>query len=436
MMTTVYTPCLRVAAFAGNLPLILLPLAIACGGGKDRTVTEPPPPPPPSSGYVLSVSAHTDDAAVAQALGWGSGIPEVELTLAPVGGTGGEVRATTDEAGKARIDGLSQGSYLVTARRLLSDAERSGLGTASDAMAFVGADTLRVSSGTGTGALQLPVSYRGSLLINEVYQGQRLVIGLGTYAHGGFIELYNNADTTVYMDGTLVANALAGEFDCPTCVVSCAEWARMTDDPAGVWTRWIAAFPGSGREHPLRPGELVVVATDAVDHSVLYPGMLDLRGADFEFPGSADADNPAVPNMVDFSTAESVFRHGLYFGSSLAAVLTVSHPADPGGFMRGKRPHSDSEVMRVPREQIMDALTTVSLYFRTRPDLHVCSQLVHRSMDRQFGWLISDVGNYWERSIGRRVLTTLDDGRPLLQNTRSSASDFVVTPITLREVVP
>ncbi|MHB1225165.1 MAG: DUF4876 domain-containing protein [Gemmatimonadaceae bacterium] len=360
---------------------------------------------------------------MAQALGWGSGIPEVELTLAPVGGTGGEVRATTDEAGKARIDGLSQGSYLVTARRLLSDAERAGLGTASDAMAFVGANTLEVASGTGTGTMRIPASYRGSLLISEQWEGSRLVVGLGTYLFGGYVELYNNTDTTLYLDGMLIADALNLASESPTSVRPCALIAPFRDDSEGVWAQWIAAFPGSGREHPLHPGELVVVATDAVDHSVLYPGMLDLRGADFEFPGSADADNPAVSNMMDHSIREPFFNHGQYFGTVLSAVSVVSRAADPGTFTRGQLPPTATEHMRVPRADIIDVFTTVSVWYRTQPDVRMCPQLVNAGIDRKYGWLLGDESE-WDVSASRRVLMTLPGDRVVLQNTRSTAADF------------
>jgi hypothetical protein len=387
---------------------------------------------------VLSVTAHADDAAVAQGLGWRSGIPGVELTLAPVDGVGDELHATTDAAGQARLNGLSQGKYLVTARRLLSDGERGRVvdasGAVAGAMAFVGTDTLRVSSVTGTSTIQIPVSYRGSLVISEVYQGQRLVVGLGSYMFGGYMELYNNADTTLFLDGVLISDALNVSSESQGSVQPCALLAPFRDDPAGVWTQWIAAFPGTGRSYPLAPGGRVVVATDAVDHTVLYPGMLDLRGAHFEFPGSADADNPAVPNMVDHGIRPPFFDHGQYFGTSLAIVSVVSRATDPSTFSRAKLPPNATEHMRIPRESILDAFTTTTQWFRTQVGSRVCPQLVNSGMDRAFGWLLGGDGHDWERSVSRRVLTTLPDGRAVLQNTRSSANDFAVTPITPREV--
>lgn len=53
----------------------------------------------------------------------------------------------------------------------------------------------------------------------------------------------------------------------------------------GVYARKALAFPGSGGEHPILPGEVKVVATSAIDHTPVHPDLFDLSSADFEIRG-------------------------------------------------------------------------------------------------------------------------------------------------------
>ena len=67
---------------------------------------------------------------------------------------------------------------------------------------------------------------------------------------------------------------------------------------------YIFQFPGSPGEtnHPIRPGQFMVLAVDAVDHKALFPGSVDLSRADWEFYNQfspEDIDNPSVPNLIN-----------------------------------------------------------------------------------------------------------------------------------------
>lgn len=62
-------------------------------------------------------------------------------------------------------------------------------------------------------------------------------------------------------------------------------------------------IPGSGKEYVVKPGEKIVIAFTAVDHSKVegYDNAVDVSGADFEVyfgPESNDVDNPDVPNVL------------------------------------------------------------------------------------------------------------------------------------------
>src|SRR5690606_24428249 len=122
--------------------------------------------------------------------------------------------------------------------------------------------------------------------------------GVGNNGH--YVEFYNQADTTVYLDGIIFFKTGLGlHMNAFGVVETCdynAEW-RM--DPAGLWASTLSRFPGSGRDFPIHPGEYRVLATNATDHRSVGGGMQDLRQAHFEFRGNdADPDNPASADML------------------------------------------------------------------------------------------------------------------------------------------
>lgn len=95
-----------------------------------------------------------------------------------------------------------------------------------------------------------------------------VLIGAGRdYCFGRCIELYSNSDTTVYLDGKVIARG----------------WIRVPEDPRS---------PGSGHPVPLDRGEAVIVATGTIDHTECHPHLQHLSDADFEFIGLSDAHNP------------------------------------------------------------------------------------------------------------------------------------------------
>ncbi len=409
----------------------------ACGGGGGRDIVEPPPP---SGNFVLTILASEPDASIAEKLGWTGGIPGAEVTLTPVDGSGSPRNLTTTASGTVSISGLPTGKYRVSVRRLLTPTEIATLNEASGAGAFTGESEVDVTSSSGTATVRVPATFRTSLVISEWSFQLNYIPGVGSYRYSGFLELYNNSDTTVYLDGVLVADPFANSLHAPTegnGGADCVRNATYQSDPAGIWTEFMAAFPGTGRDFPLAPGKTVVVATDAIDHRPFLPDMLDLRGANFEFIGSADVDNPAVPNMIERGVREFHFGHGISFGNVLTEVAAIALPADPGSFVRANVPPNNNEYLRLPRERILDVFSTISTYYSLQqPPRQVCDAIVHPSMDRKYGLFMVEEPNAHHVSFSRKILRTLPDGRHILQSTRTSANDFQRTSRTPGVVAP
>jgi len=126
------------------------------------------------------------------------------------------------------------------------------------------------------------------LLINEIfYAGSDYS---RYYFYDQFVELYNTAENTLYLDGCIITRNFPSDLE-------------DIEDIDHVRATYAFQFPGTpvtGREYPIEPGQHVVVASDAINHSLYANNGVDLSGADWEFfnPLGSDWDNPDVPNVV------------------------------------------------------------------------------------------------------------------------------------------
>ena len=398
-------------------PLFLTSVLLgACGGGT--TVVDPPPP--PADNFVFTFRPDAEDQASAQALGWGTVVPDADVTLTPkdplLGGT--QTHRTT-AAGTLTIARLTAGDYVVEAKRWLSDTERGRLTAGDDAVGFVAKAYVRVSSGGGQIGVAVPASRRRSLVISEFFDNYTYPTPAAPYQDNSFVELYNNADTVIHMDGMLLARGLAPSYDYET--FPCVVYTPLTMDPSGVWVRWIAKFPGSGGAYPIPPGGSIVVATDAIDHSVIVPGGLDLRSAQFEMIGVADVDNPSVPNMIDITEGGTSNEHGMNWPASNASVtvlaLATSTTSLPHALIPG---NLGVQVLRLPRERILDVRALHGKYVAAFP---LCPSIVHPNFDRVMATLF--LGDEFTLSSQRKTAPILFSGRKILQHTRSSDADLI-----------
>jgi hypothetical protein len=179
---------------------------------------------------------------------------------------------------------------------------------------------------------------------------------------------------------------------------------------------------------PLLGGRVapVVVAPHAIDHGAIVAGMPNLAGADFEFIGSNDVDNPGVPNMIRSGLGEwsaSVFGHG--FITPPDGALFVALPVTVSELVQDNLPVQDPPHVRIPREKLLDVFTTSETpaleAALTAQGYPLCEQIVHQNHDRGYASLYDAKAL---TSMKRRVLARLPDGRILLLRTRTSRVDF------------
>jgi hypothetical protein len=323
-------------------------------------------------------------------------------------------------AGVVDFGMVPAGNYLLEASRGLSAADRAQLPAGQDVNGWVVRAYLAVQAGGGPQPIAVPASHRRSLVISEWAGNVGDVPGLGSYPFGGFVELYNNGDSTVYLDGMALGQAVSHDFDYPT--YPCSSYQPYSDDPAGVWALFYQDFPGSGRDYPVPPGGTVVVATDAIDHRPLYPDALDLRGADFEFVGSEDADNPAVPNMVNTGYDSDLLGHGVNF-SALGTVIFIAQPLDYTRLVLVRYPGTSTRVHpRIPADRLLDVLAIRTNYLG---EYRECDRTVNARFDRDaFRGRPANRRDEFTHSVERRAMPLRTGSQVILQHTRTGDTDF------------
>jgi hypothetical protein len=396
----------------------------ACSGGE-RTVVEPPPP--TTAVLTLTIQPDPEDVQVAQLLGWANGIPGADVKVTPADSNLGTTQSfTSNVVGVVSIPDAKAGVYVVEVQRLFTSAEAAKLGQSPSATGFVGRATINSSGGTFAFSVAVPASKRRSLIFNEIsWRAGSPGLGECCFNDNGFLEVYNNSDTTIYLDGITVGESYNLFYEYPA--IPCSVSYPFLTDPLGVWALWHYMFPGNGRDNPLKPGGLVTIAQDAIDHRELYPtaqGLPDLRGADFEFIGPVDVDNPTVPNMIDRSY-DSIQGDGLpsiYSGGTFFLALPLSLDSLPR--MTDPRSGNTRRWWRFPASSILDFFIT----YVQGPDpsgLKFCSPLAAPNFDREPGAFFGyDDLTEFRFSESRKRIGTTADGRAILQHTRSSAADF------------
>jgi len=367
----------------------------------------------------LTVRVATADSAIARQLGWTDGlIPGATVRGFRMGGGQG-LDATTDAQGRAAFPGILEGTYRVSVSRLLSAAERGMLEPEhADKVIASGAEQIAVSAPVTAVELAATLKATGGLVISEVFPAS-WTGGTQSYQQGNFLEVYNNSDTTVYLDGKLVGLGPYFAVEYPEYDRPCSVTQQWQADSNGLWTHRVYRFPGGGRQFPLAAFEAAVLATDAVDHSVVDPRWPDLSGARFEFIGPADADNPAAANM-ELLEAESgdPLGHGARFS---AAIYFLADSVDLATLPRVTPPNYRTAIPRIPRGKILDVVfLEFTPEFYDQYGFQLCDVLISPVFDAGPAFIL-------RYSLGLYSVVRLAAGTTL-QVSRSTVSDFSVVP--------
>jgi hypothetical protein len=301
------------------------------------------------------------------------------------------LQTVTDSSGTAVFKDLLPDIYTLTAQKRISKEL---------AEIITGAPVERVLSGQ-CNALQMtasdtvpnlwlaPVSL-SDLLISEIYYSGAAP-NPPNYFHDQFLEIYNNSADTIYLDSLIVADV---DFGYAVDSVIHAIHAYM--------------IPGSGRDVPLPPGECLIIAQDAIDHSAINLNSINLTGADFEYyvSTSGDVNNPDVPDMIQIQ-----HKYGVDFLYSVMndalCILKVKDPYALG--------YDNHNCLLLPKSAILDAV-------EYRENLNDTNKRLDNTLD---AGKTGGIPMYKGKSVSRKT-ERIDDGQIILMDNNNSSIDFEI----------
>jgi hypothetical protein len=323
--------------------------------------------------------------------------------------------AVTAADGSARFEGLTQGNYEISVDRPLTAAELARLAPADrEASIFAGGASIAVAPPSRETTIDLVAARRGSLVVSERFSYSAEVNGFYTAAH--YIEVYNNSDTTIYLDGIVLFRT--------SFAALCAELSPLRLDETGVWLGSLHRFPGTGRDYPIRSGEAKVLAVDAIDHRVIAQELPDMSTAEFEFIGDAgDPNNPFAADMIRLLGFSG--GHGGQLSSDQLIGLALPSAGDTT--LLEKTTYLDSKYFKVPRDAILDVLSVdlsperFALRQSVFPNVQRCVPFIATVFDLSPA-LLGD--GTLAVAIARKTLTRTSSGMEILQRTRNSSRDL------------
>lgn len=411
--------------------------AVACTAGKvtdeGPSQTSPdtikrPPTVVQRAAISVNVSIANDDQSIAAQAGV-SGVGATVHLLRLASGDA-ERTAVVGAGGAVTFDSLLEGSYAISVDRTLTANELLRLSPAQrEAAVFAGGTQVILRPPAPiTGTVALVAARRGSVVISELFAyapGPPIF-----YSYGNYVEVFNNADTTAYLDGMLLFMTASPEHT--DIWGGCDVNAAFREDSAHVWANVIQAFPGSGRDFPIAPRTAKVIAMDALNHRAASPetDQVDLSNADFEQIGSdADINNPFVPDMIKVRADGGAFGRGFPLSAkrsygialAMAASQLVSRQLIP------RIAGTGITLYGIPASSVLDVVsTTLTPVERAKLDAlgaseRECVPFIAQNFDIAVAPLNSPP---LRMAMARKSLGFDAPGRERLQRTRNSARDL------------
>lgn len=268
--------------------------------------------------------------------------------------------------------------------------------------------------------------FHDDFIIEEVFFTGVKTTDNKNYNSSRYFKLTNNTNKILYADRLILAQS---EF-------------LTTDDknPTPYNTnlafpvKGVMVLPGSGTDYPIKPGDFLVIADNAINHKQNTSTAYDLHNANFEFPSTnptlGQVDNPDVPNVkVIYSqmTYNMFFLHNRGFESYVIARFPVGE--NETTFLTGRKYDytylnsaggiTSKSTYSIPNSWIIDGVNnSIPTKF-----IHT---LTSASIDggwTSVGTIDNDVARYG-KSVRRKVSGT-ENGKNIYMDTNNSSNDFV-----------
>lgn len=264
-------------------------------------------------------------------------------------------------------------------------------------------------------------------IISEIFFTGTLRSTGNQYYGDDYVKIYNNTDHVLYADGLALVES---KF---TTTQKYNYRPDIMDTAMTVQAIYV--IPGSGKDHPVQPGESLLLADTGIDHRVANPYSFDLSKADFEWydvstvPAHMDIDSPTVPNLDKWYCYTLSFF--VLHNRGFRAYALVRFPVDKDTYLNNYRYTYDYEIIvtagtfpmsqtayYVPNKWIVDA---VNCSVAASYTWNVTSPKLDRGWTF-CGTMDHDKSRYFHAV--RRKMLYLKDGHPFLKDTNNSTEDF------------
>lgn len=295
-------------------------------------------------------------------------------------------------------------------------------------------------------AIALDEGVTSGLIFKEIYYNMVRPNGKTPYMADQFMEIYNNSDEVLYLDNCIIGILEGTQGTLPSVWVD-ENGELLKKYPVAYYT---IGFVGEGHQHPVNPGQSIVIAGQAQDHTALTEAMyvptaagakvspVNLTNADYEvclteYKPNVAIDNPLVPNM-DIIYA---YTTGIYFSLPYTgnAVILAKLPCNPYDFAADKsnfmaRPGSSfgNPYLMIPQEYVLDGVNIVNNGDKEN------QQVIRLRSEVDAGKVFNEAA-YCGLSIRRKV-ERIENGRTVLIDTNNSTNDFLRNQIPTPGVIP
>ena len=326
----------------------------------------------------------------------------------------------TDAAGMVTVSGLVPGIYDIITNWEMSGKEYKALlkdpeGVDDKARVIVGVSLMnqRIFEAQDM-VIDLSAAIVKGLMISKIYYSGTKDQMDRNYATDSYIEIFNNSDEVVFIDGKYLGLAES---------VSPAAYPA-NENPDSIYMRQICKFPGNGADYPVQPGgSIVVAAKSARNHQESALNTVDLSHADFEVKVMEGSGNPDVPMLPIISNSTKIQTLNLLSGGPNAVVLFETDEdvlSWPEVYQRGKT--SGEMFRRIHKSVVIDGVECLKKPAQTDPDVN--TKRLQQDIDAGYITITAINGNNHE-SVDRKV-SRFENGRYYLTDTNNSSADFVV----------
>lgn len=316
-------------------------------------------------------------------------------------------------------------------------------------LAFSASKSVPVYSNV-TLSLDLNKSVAGGLIFKEVYYNMVKPNGKVPYMRDNFYEIYNNSDQVLYLDNCVLGMLEGTQAATPTAWMENGE--IMKEYALGYYTvAWIST---TGHDYPVQPGQSIVVASQALNHTAETQTMynpdvegamvspVDLTHANYEvclidYKPAVALDNPDVPNMtVIYHNGTQNYFNLPYTGNAIIlakipdGISPIDFANDPANLK--SRPDGTlptSKFLIIPQDYVLDGLNIVNN--DDRPD----RRTIRLRAEVDAGILFMKAP-YMGLSARRKVESVTPDGRTIFKDTNNSSEDFLTDQVPTPFIIP